>query len=169
VISIQAPPGGGVSKRRLLLVVMTLFAFIGSMATRANSVNLLLALHQAGRFVDIMAVTAIFLLVTIHATQAEEIDMLLMVECNHGAGGVWRNVALLSRHGHHGMRDTHNIGRIFTRCLECFGVVGAVTDDTISIMTPFAVTAETLTVIGALQARLAEVVGIGLAAVTFAA
>lgn len=95
--------------------------------------------------------------------------MLLVIECHHGAGGVRCNIALFRWHRHHWVRDSHDIGGVFARGQHGFCIVGIVADDTLGVVAPLAVAAKALTVIGALEARLAEIVGISLAAVTFTA
>lgn len=169
MISIQTPAGGGMSESRLLFIIVAFFAFVCLVTAGADSVNLFLALYQTGWLVDIVAIAAIFFLMAIHTAQAEQVDVLLVVECNHRAGSVRSNIIFLRWYSHHRMRDTHDIGGILAGGLDRFGVVGIMADDTLGVVAPFAMTAEALTVIRPFETRLAKIVGIGLAAMTFAA
>ena len=61
----------GVSKGRFLNGIMALIARLRRVTVGANSVYLLVRLIGTGRFLQVMAVTAILLLVTVNASQPE--------------------------------------------------------------------------------------------------
>jgi hypothetical protein len=132
-------------------------------------VYLLLCFDKLGRLIEIMTGVAVFLLVAIDAAQAEKIDMLLMVEGYYRAGFVWRVINSLIWYRNDGMRYSHYIGGIFIGGLHKFAVDWIMAHDALGIMAPFAMAAETLPMIGAFEAGLAEICRVGLAAMALAA
>ena len=81
VESVQSPAAvGGMRERRSFLIAMALGAGIIQVAIIADGMDFLVGFTCPGLFLQVMTVAAIFLFVTIHAAQAEQIDMLLVVQ-----------------------------------------------------------------------------------------
>ena len=139
------------------------------MAVGTYGVYLLLGFGQRDRLLQIVAVIAVFLLMAIHTSQAEKINMLLVVECHHRSGLVWRIVNLFIGNCNDGVRNPHDIGGVFARRMQEIFIGRTVANDTLGIVAPFAMAAEALTVIGALESRLPEIGRVGLAAMALAA
>jgi hypothetical protein len=109
-----------------------------------------------------VAVAAVFPFVAIDTAESEEDDMLFMIESHYRSflkGGM---ISSLFRLGYDRVGDTHNIGGVHSGAGQRFSLGGSVTDDALGIMTPLAMTAHTLAVIGPFETGLTEIGGIGL-------
>ena len=165
MIAIQRPSGVIMRKSRSLSGIMAFLTIFGAVAIIANGVHLLHGLGQGGRFLKIMAITAIFLLVTIDAPQSEKDNMLLMPESNYRPALQRRMIGSLFRHGDIRVGNPDDIGGINRLIRHQLTIGWEMTEDALGIMAPFAMTGKAMTVIGAFQAGLAKVVRIGFSAV----
>lgn len=123
---------------------------------------LLLRFGRSSRLIDIVAIGAIFLAMAVDAAKAEKVNVLLMVKCYSGAGLVGRVVNFPVRYVDYGMGLAHDIGRIVIGVLYLFAIYRIMADETLRVVAPLTVTAQTLPVISPLKAWLTEVGGISL-------
>lgn len=140
---------------------MALTTWIRLMAIVADSVNLLIGLIDSIFLLQVMTITAILLLVAVHAFQSEQVDMLLVMQGNDRSGLVGRCPDSHIRGRDHGMRNTDNIGGIDRSPGQDGPLMGQVTHDTLGVVTPFPVTSHALTVVGSFQSRLSETLRFG--------
>lgn len=166
MILVKAPSGAGMRECRALFGVVTFGAAVLQMAAVAHGVNLFLTFRHGACFLQVVTVAAILLLMAINTAEPEKVDMFFVIKSHHRGflkGGM---ISLLHRFGDNRMRDTHNIGGIKSGAGQGFPFGGGMADDTFGIVAPFAMTTETLAMIGPFEAGLAEIGGISLSPVT---
>ena len=110
VITAERPAGGTVLEGRLLFGVMTLVTVIINMAVITHGVDLFLRLGGFFGLLDVMAVTAVFLPVTVDTAEPEQVDMLLVLERDNRLLFVRRVVDFCHRLGDNRVGDTDNVG-----------------------------------------------------------
>lgn len=86
VIWIERPSGRVVCKSRALLGIVALATLVGLVAIIADCVHLFLCLDHRRCFLNVMTVAAIFLFMTVHALEPENINMLFMLESHDRSG-----------------------------------------------------------------------------------
>lgn len=127
-----------------------------TMAVITNRVNHLVTLGHPVFALQVMAIAAILFLVAVHALQAIEIDMVLVVKSNGRAGFIRCSPDLCFRNGDFGVRDADYVGRVIIWRGQRTALRGQVANDTLGVMTPFPVTRHALTMVGAFQSRFPE-------------
>ncbi len=112
---VQRPSGRGMREARLFFVVMAFGTGVFLMTVVTDCVNFLVRLGRSGLGLKVMAITAVFLFVTIHTAQSEKVDMLLVMKRYHRPLLIRSRVNLLVRDRYHRVRYTNNIGRVHGR------------------------------------------------------
>lgn len=169
VKSVERPTSFLVRESRTFLGIVTLGTGVSLVAIITNCVDLLLGLFHFGELLKIVAIAAVFLFVTIDATEAKEIDVLLMLEGDYRRARIWCLVDFLDWLSNDRVRLADDIGRIFRGSLHCTLGIGNVTEDALGIVAPFPVARKTLAVIGAFKIRFLQIRRLRTAAVAVAA
>ena len=129
-------------------------AFVASVlfvAIITNSVYLLLSFLYLGGLLYVMAIATIFLLVTVDASETEEVDVLFVLKSNDRSLSVRRFINLLNRLGYNRVRFADDVGWVFDGGLHGTFDIRNMAEHAFGIVAPLAVTRETLTVIGAFE------------------
>jgi hypothetical protein len=122
--------------------------------------------YGTSRLFDIMAITAIFLLMAVGAFQAEKFYMFFMVEGHSGPGLIGGVIDLLLWDVYNWMWSAHDIRRVMCRFIFGLAAQRAVAHLALRVMAPLAMTAKTLPVVGPFEARLPQIGRFSLAIVT---
>ncbi len=99
----------GMRKGRFLTCIMALIARIGSVTVVAHMVYFFVRFIHMHRFVQVMAISAILMLVTVNAPQPEQIDMFLMIKSHHWRGPMRRCPDFHLRNRYDRVRNTNNV------------------------------------------------------------
>lgn len=136
---------------------MTFNAGVFLVTIITNGVNLLLSFLGFGNLLNVMAVAAVFLFMAVNTAKSEEVDVFLMLEGDYRSLGVWGFVDFLDRFSYYRMLFADDVGRILNRRFHSAGGTGNMTKDALGVVTPFAVTRETLAMIGTFEIRFLQV------------
>jgi len=138
------------------------------MAITACVVAIIHLCHGSQFFVAVVAVAAAFVLVATNAGEIEQVDMLPVMERDNRPLVVLGVVDI--RHGSRDLRmgEAHDVGRV-NRSSHRLARLRQVADDTPGIVAPFAVAAQALAMISALNCGLSKIVGTPFGAMTFPA
>ena len=147
----EGPAGAVVGEARPFLGIVALGTVIVGMALVAGSMQLLLCEVKLFVFVEIVAVATILVTMAVYALEAEQFYMLLVLKSHDGILLVRRLVRCGNRYGNGGMRSSHDIGRVRYFYRQKFSFRRDVAHDTLRVVTPFAVTRETLPVVGSFE------------------
>jgi hypothetical protein len=166
---VERPPGFGVGEGGFFFGIMAFGALVGFVAVAAHRVDFGLSPLAFLGGLQVMAIGAVFVLVTTDALQAEQFNMFLVEESHDRSLRIGRPVDFGGRGRDNGMGCSHDVRRVGRRGRHSFARLRDVTDGTLGVMAPLAVTTEALTVVRSLEARLPKCVGAAGRAVTLLA
>jgi len=150
VEAVKGPSGRSMLEGRFFFGVVTFGALVFGVAVVTDSVNFLHRFGNVGFLVQVVAITAVFLFVTVHTTQAEHINMSLVVESDHGTLFVWGGVVnFFGRNSNDRVWNTHDVGGVGCLLSHRLALGREVAEDTFGVVAPFTVTGEALAMIGA--------------------
>ena len=159
-LEVEATPFGVVEPTRFGVLVAVGAIVLHIVTEGAILMGILANVFHLRGFV--MASATVLLLMAVDTGKTETFDVFLVMESDNRPiiGHILDSVNPFFRRGDVGMKTSNDVGHILGRLHGNSGIDSSVTDGAIGLVTPFAMAAETLTVVGALQTGLSQVLGL---------
>ncbi len=169
MVPTQRPADPSVCEAGRLLSCVAVAAPVHVVAGSAGLMVLLQAFDQFRFLLYVVTVAAVFLPVTVNAGQAKQLHVLLVMKGYHGTFIPFGMVDASVRHTYVRMQHPHDVSCVSNLDHLDSGSLSGVAYHAFGIVAPLTVTAHTLTMVGAFQAGLVQVLRIGRTPVAFPA